>query len=256
MDIKTVSDKELLDRTKMLVKEERSYTLEIIKHLEEIFRRRLFTDLGYSSLFDYCTRHLGYSPAQAQRRINASRLIHDLPEVESLIKSGRVTLSNASQLQSFVVQEEKGREQKMDRGQKRDLLLKIADKSAREAERILAEQSSLPTKIPKELARHLKNDRVEIRFSLKGKEYREMCALMDKFNLNNMEELIIKLKDLAYEKEVQQKVKEEERLLKAKTDKTKADSKESDLGAENHRPESNQPKSDQRFWPAADGFLY
>ncbi|MCK5073284.1 MAG: hypothetical protein KAQ98_07645, partial [Bacteriovoracaceae bacterium] len=63
MDISLLNDKKLLNDTMDLVKKERKTTSEILEHLEEIERRRLFCDLKYSSLFEYCTKELKYSEA-------------------------------------------------------------------------------------------------------------------------------------------------------------------------------------------------
>jgi hypothetical protein len=60
-----LSDRELLARVKALVSRERATTLEILLHLIEVERRRLHLGLGYPSLFEYCTRHLGYSSTAA-----------------------------------------------------------------------------------------------------------------------------------------------------------------------------------------------
>ena len=48
MNIGVLSDKELLNNTHSLVRKERKTTAEILEHLEEIERRRLYCDLKYS----------------------------------------------------------------------------------------------------------------------------------------------------------------------------------------------------------------
>jgi hypothetical protein len=75
--ISGLSDRELLSRVKDLVSRERAVTLEILVHLIEVERRRLHLGLGYASMFDYCTRHLGYSSSAASRRIQAARCVRD-----------------------------------------------------------------------------------------------------------------------------------------------------------------------------------
>lgn len=197
MNIRNLSDKELLNKTKTLVNKERECTYQIIKNFEEIYRRRLFSDLGYPSLFVYATDHLGYSPSQAQRRINAAKLICDLPEVEFLVKKGSMSLSSASSLQSFIKLENKNRVRAMDKEEKLDLALKIEGKSARETERILKEQSSDTFNVPRETKRAIKGTRIQIKFSMEEKEYDELIELMERFNIDNIEEMIIKLKNLA-----------------------------------------------------------
>ena len=57
--------------------------------------------MGFSSLFDYAVRELGYSEGAAYRRIKAMKLCCDFPETESRLQSGRLSLSAACQLQTF-----------------------------------------------------------------------------------------------------------------------------------------------------------
>jgi hypothetical protein len=60
-----LSDSQLIKRLDALVQKERETTLEVIRHIIEFDRRRLYLGLGHSSLFDYCTLQLGYSPSSA-----------------------------------------------------------------------------------------------------------------------------------------------------------------------------------------------
>ncbi len=79
--LRGLSDRELLSRVKDLVARERAVTLEVLVHLIEVERRRLHVELGYASMFDYCTRHLQYSSSSAARRIQTARCLRDYPEV-------------------------------------------------------------------------------------------------------------------------------------------------------------------------------
>ncbi len=208
MNIKSLSDKVLLNQTHKLVKKEQNHTLQIIKHLEEIYRRRLFSDLGHNSLFSYCTEHLSYSPAQAQRRINAARLIKDIPQAEKMIEQGTLSLSNASSVQTHINQENKNRNKgQMKDNEKIKLLEIVKDKSARQTDRILAEQSTVQkASDSKETKRAIKGGRVQLKFSLKENDYQELLELQEQLGIDNLEELILKLKDLAKNKQKKKKV--------------------------------------------------
>ena len=87
-----VSDERLIDGLKDLVAKERKCTHEIVLHLVEFSRRRLFADLGYTSMFDYLTRGLGYSNASAQRRICAARAVAAVPQVYDCLEKGKLSL--------------------------------------------------------------------------------------------------------------------------------------------------------------------
>jgi 5-methylcytosine-specific restriction endonuclease McrA len=98
MKLSHLTNKSLLEDTKNLVRQERSFTLTILYHLKEIDHRKLFSDLKHPSLFRYCVDELGYSESAAQRRIVAARLLNRQPEVAGKIESGALSLTNISQV--------------------------------------------------------------------------------------------------------------------------------------------------------------
>ena len=99
--LKQLSNKELLAQTKLLVQKERHLHIQVLHHLKEIDSRKLYFEMGFSSLFDYAVRELGYSEGAAYRRIKAMKLCQNFPETESRLQSGRLSLSAACQLQTF-----------------------------------------------------------------------------------------------------------------------------------------------------------
>ena len=94
-----LSDRELLRETSKLVGHERHLQGAIIDHLTEIGARGLYLERGFSSLFDYAVRELGYSDAAAARRIGAMRLCADAPQAREGLRDGSLTLSAAAELQ-------------------------------------------------------------------------------------------------------------------------------------------------------------
>ena len=94
-----LSDRELLRDTRNLVRHERHLQGAVIDHLAEIDARELFLQRGFSSLFDYAVRELGYSDAAAARRIGAMRLCADQPDAREGLRDGSLTLSAAAELQ-------------------------------------------------------------------------------------------------------------------------------------------------------------
>ena len=107
MSLESLSKQELLTRAGTLVAEERRITAEIICALREIERRRIYLEMGFGSMFDLLTRHFKYSPGAADRRISAMRLSRDVPDVAKSIESGKLSLSTASQVQHFLINEKK-----------------------------------------------------------------------------------------------------------------------------------------------------
>ncbi|MCB9025133.1 MAG: hypothetical protein H6625_02340 [Bdellovibrionaceae bacterium] len=61
MNLKYLKDHQLLARTQSLVQKERQLLTQVLHHLREVERRKLFSDLGYQSLFEYAVKDLKYS---------------------------------------------------------------------------------------------------------------------------------------------------------------------------------------------------
>ncbi|MBK9293821.1 MAG: HNH endonuclease [Oligoflexia bacterium] len=203
-ELKKLTDSALLENTHKLVGEERKINIKILHHLKEIQTRSLHLKLGFSSLFDYCTNSLKYSESQAQRRITAMRLVQDIPEVEDKIKSGLISLTNASKIQSFLSQEEKYNKP-LTQEAKLELIEKLENKSSRECERELIKLSPESIVI-KEKERIVSEDLIELKVTvdknLKAKLER-VKGFLSHTNpegkltelLDQMCDLVIKLKD-------------------------------------------------------------
>jgi len=92
MNLSLLTDSELAEALLKLTGDERAVTLAILHDLNELERRGIFREAGYSSLFDYCIRKLRYSESSAGRRIAAARALLINPELEELFRHGSVTL--------------------------------------------------------------------------------------------------------------------------------------------------------------------
>ena len=101
ISLKYIKNDQLLLQTKNLVQKERQINIQVLQHLQEIEKRKLYLDRGFPSLFEYAVKELGYSHSAAYRRIKSMRLCRDIPQAESKIKTGSLNLTTASQLQTF-----------------------------------------------------------------------------------------------------------------------------------------------------------
>ena len=108
--VSALSDDRLLERTKELSGIEHHLEVVVIDHLREIHKRRLYLRRGFSSLFDYAVRELGYSDAAAWRRIKAMRLCADVDGVRERLQNGSMTLNAAAQLQHAFDRQERKKE--------------------------------------------------------------------------------------------------------------------------------------------------
>lgn len=144
MDLKSLSDKSLLAHTLNLALKERQILMDVLRHLHEIDRRNLYSDLKCSSLFDYCVKVLKYSEGQASRRVSAMRLLKQVPKIAPHIESGEINLTQLNQAKVFFdeMQIQKPKE-------KQDIILKLSGKSTRESEKMLWEMrgEDVPQKV-------------------------------------------------------------------------------------------------------------
>ena len=139
MNLKHLTDKCLLADTKKLASEERKITIQLLHHLKEVDKRKLYSDLGYSSLFDFCVIELGYADSSAQRRIVSARLLSEIPSIESKIQSGSLNLTNISNLTHFFREENI-----VEPAKKEEIIKKVEGLSKRECELKLMQLSENP----------------------------------------------------------------------------------------------------------------
>jgi hypothetical protein len=202
MNLTRLSDQELLTNTKNLVNKEREVLMEVLHHLREIEKRRLYADLGQPSLFAYCENILNYSAAQADRRIKAMRLIKELPQIEQKVSSGELSLTNAAKAKEFFAQEEKtsgpiGTQEKL------KVLADLENKSTRVAEKILLAQASTPAPEVKERVRQVSASIAECKFGADEELMQKMNRLRGRLAHKNpkmsMAELVAAAFELALE---------------------------------------------------------
>jgi 5-methylcytosine-specific restriction endonuclease McrA len=125
--LSSLSDSQIINRLDTLVQKERKTTLEVLRHLIEMDHRSLYLEKRYTSLYEYCTRNLGYSESAAFRRIQTARCIRDFPDVYELLLKNELNLTTVSKLTGILTDENK------------DTLLKEArGKSTRQVEAIVA----------------------------------------------------------------------------------------------------------------------
>jgi hypothetical protein len=161
MNLKHLTDKALLVDTKYLVTREREFLTKILHHLKEIDRRRLYSDLKYSSLFEYSVKELGYSESSAQRRIQACRLLADIPEIEKKIEDGLLSLSNLSKAAQFF-----NEHQISDSDQKKGVLEQLEKLTQKEGDKKLFKISGIP-KTPKESKGRVSDKEMRVTLILK-----------------------------------------------------------------------------------------
>jgi len=184
MDLSKISDVELLVRTKAAALREREATLDLLKHLREVELRMLYA-LNYSSLFEYCVGELGYDGGAAHNRIAAMRLLRDFPEFESKAKSGELSMTVMSQIQTFCRKEKvKSHERK------REIVNAVAGMSSREAQRELLTFSDRPEIHRPEYIRPVSEEFVELRFLADQKMMEDIEKLRAHLGVGQLQEIL------------------------------------------------------------------
>ena len=87
-----LSDDELLVRLRGHVGNGHVWQAELIAYLVEVEDRRLERVHACSSMWDFCTRKLGMSESEAQRRIAAARVVRRFPQILGCLARGEIHL--------------------------------------------------------------------------------------------------------------------------------------------------------------------
>ncbi|MBO9668346.1 MAG: hypothetical protein J7501_16220 [Bdellovibrio sp.] len=144
MNLKLFTQDELDQRMKSLAQRERDLLHEVLLTIKEIDFRKIYLDMGFGSLFDYMIRGIGYSEGSAQRRIDAARLISEVPQMMDKIKSGELNLSQISLIQKGSREIQKIQSLKVTAEQKLELAELLCNKNHPDSQKQVAAFFSLP----------------------------------------------------------------------------------------------------------------
>ncbi len=112
--MKHLTDDQLEQSADLARARELSSLQDILRHLKEIDRRRLFSERGFASIYEYAMTRLKYSYDEVHRRVCAMKLLRDMPEIESKIADGSLQLTHLTQARSFFQKVEHSREKKLE----------------------------------------------------------------------------------------------------------------------------------------------
>jgi len=159
-DVSSLSDPQLLEYSIKLAHHENEIGLRLIHCLREAERRMIYLSLGYSSLWDYATRHLGLSNGNAQLKIDAMRLSRDSAIAREKIESGELSVTNAAKVNSFFRQEKRAGKTYTSE-QKKEVIESVVGLSQSKCERVLL--ALAPEAIPAEKIRPLTDTKTELK---------------------------------------------------------------------------------------------
>lgn len=122
-----LSDDELVAEVKRLAFCERGVTVDLITHLAELDKRRLYLAAGFSSLFTYCTEVLRLSEHAAFQRILAARKARRFPVILRMLADGSLNLTSVRLLAPHLTKDNYA-----------ELFAAASGKSKRELQKMLA----------------------------------------------------------------------------------------------------------------------
>ena len=119
------SDDELLRRLSDLLGRSRRDEADLVAHIGEVDRRRLYAREASPSMFAYCTEVLHLSEAEAYLRIAAARASREHPLLLTMLADGRLHLTAIAKLAPHLTLENR-----------EDILKRAAHRSRREIEEL------------------------------------------------------------------------------------------------------------------------
>ena len=131
--VSTLTDEQLVASLQDLLGRSRELTVQIVVHLAEVEARELHLAAACSSMFDYCTRVLGFDEAAAYNRIYVAHLARRFPLVLDLLAKGRLHLTGARLLGPHLTEDGHIK-----------LLKAAAGMSKRQIEQLIAERKPKP----------------------------------------------------------------------------------------------------------------
>ncbi|MEN8007945.1 MAG: HNH endonuclease [Candidatus Krumholzibacteriota bacterium] len=120
----------------------------------EIMRRRLFRDLGHSSINQYAIQELGFSKSRTDQFIRLARQLDNLPAVRDAVANGELGYTKAREIVSVATPETQDGWLEAAKGSRKELIREV--KKAKRAAKVDPGQGSLlpsspPVVAPREL---------------------------------------------------------------------------------------------------------
>ena len=132
-DLTSIPDDELLGRLAELLRQSRRVEADLVAHIGEVERRRLYAREAVPSMFAYCTELLHLSEAEAYLRIAAARASREHPMLLDMLRDGRLHLTAIAKLAPH-----------LNLDNRQALLKRATHRSKRQIEELVAELAPRP----------------------------------------------------------------------------------------------------------------
>ena len=75
---------------------------DLISVLQEVENHRVFVELGYTSLFNYCVQALGLSESVASNFVTVARKAREVPVLQAAIQTGSLPFQKPGKSRPFL----------------------------------------------------------------------------------------------------------------------------------------------------------
>lgn len=167
MNLKNLSDTQLVKNTKNLVAQELKCIVTILKYLIEIETRKLFSEYRYPTMLAFIIQEFGYTNGAGCRRLQSARMLSEMPEIEPKIRSGALPITILHRASIFYKKEKIS-----DSGTKRQILTMLENKSQLECEKILLELTS--KLLPSEGIRPVSKEHMQLKINVHESTHKKL----------------------------------------------------------------------------------
>ena len=174
-ELKRLTTGELLLSTDNAVSVEKDAITNTTRHFQEVYSRKAYLPT-YATMFEFLTKKYGYCNGSAQIRINAIRLIADVPLVKEKLESGELSMSAAANIQSFIAVERRS-ERPLTPAAKAELINACVGKSKLEVQKEFVKISPVIEK--RDVVRAVDESRVRVNATLSDRAHENLKQLQD-----------------------------------------------------------------------------
>ncbi|MGZ3818735.1 MAG: hypothetical protein ACXWRZ_18885 [Bdellovibrio sp.] len=173
-----ISNSDLEFQLKNLVAKERKLLHVILEHIKEVDVRKIYLERAYSSLYEYLVKELGYSGSAAMRRLEAARLLKEVPTLAEKNQEGSVNLSQIGELSRALKEKEKTCGMKISCAQKEELVAIITGKTTHETQKELSLALEVQPK-NHDSQRMQKDESIRLEITLTKEQYQKLMTCKD-----------------------------------------------------------------------------
>ena len=166
--IANLSNQALLEITERLAADVHRATAKLIAALAEVDARKLWADVGCSSLYTFCTEVLRFSEQEAYLRMEAARVVRRFPIALAMLDDGALTMTTIGLLKRHLTAENHA-----------ELLEGARGKTKREVARQIATLRTDDGPLQPASIRMLTLDRYTVEFEIGGQTYDRLQRATD-----------------------------------------------------------------------------